>query len=162
MCALYRVSENEVSGLCSLAEEINVRGVMVEIGCACGESTEIFSRYFEKVYAIDPWVRVPELRFEAAFDAMKAKHPNVIKLKGLDTDFLDKFPVGCLDFVYIDAEHDYDSVKKQIMDWWPKLCRMGVLGGHDYTIKGVRQAVDEFFDEPDKVFEDSSWLVVLG
>jgi len=43
-------------------------------------------------------------------------------------DFLD----GSLDFVYIDAAHDYISVKQDIEAWRPKIKSGGVLGGHDF------------------------------
>lgn len=168
MCALYRVSSEEISGLHNLAKEIKVRGVMVEIGCGFGESTEIFSNYFSEVHAIDPWLRlvgtelVPLKEAENAFDVMQRRHQNIIKLKGIDTLYLDRFPSSSLDFIYIDAEHDYVSVKKQINDWWSKVRKFGVIGGHDYNIGGVEKAVNEIFGKPDKIFEDTSWMVMLG
>lgn len=50
-----------------------------------------------------------------------------------------------VDFVFIDAAHDYDSVKKDILAWLPKT--KGVIAGHDYipTYPGVMGAVDEIF-----------------
>jgi hypothetical protein len=60
-----------------------------------------------------------------------------------------------LDFVYIDGDHSYDFVSKDIKAWWPKIKPGGILSGHDYTtgnpqkghIYGVIQAVDEFVKE---------------
>ena len=55
-----------------------------------------------------------------------------------------------LDFVYIDAEHSYDAVKKDIALWYPKVKKGGVIGGHDFDNgivdehSGVVQAVIEF------------------
>jgi len=52
-----------------------------------------------------------------------------------------------LDFVYIDACHDYLSVKEDIDCWFPKVKSGGVISGHDYGTKrwpGVTKAVDEF------------------
>jgi hypothetical protein len=56
-----------------------------------------------------------------------------------------------LDFVYLDARHDYASVKEDIEFWYPKVKPGGVLAGHDYlegmigdTIFGVKPAVDQF------------------
>ncbi len=50
-----------------------------------------------------------------------------------------------LDFVFLDAAHDYDSVKKDLEAWWPKV--NGYFGGHDYNNSphGVQMAVNEFF-----------------
>jgi predicted O-methyltransferase YrrM len=61
------------------------------------------------------------------------------------------------DFVYIDANHSYASVKADMV-WWNKVKEGGVFAGHDYTLdksatspaqyaKGVIQAVDEFRDK---------------
>jgi hypothetical protein len=50
------------------------------------------------------------------------------------------------DFVYLDAEHDLDSVSRNIAEWWPLVSNSGILAGHDYdeTHSGVIQAVDRF------------------
>lgn len=37
-----------------------------------------------------------------------------------------------LDFVYVDARHDYCGVAEDIAIWWPKLRAGGLMGGHDY------------------------------
>jgi hypothetical protein len=49
--------------------------------------------------------------------------------------------------IYIDASHDYISVKEDINLWLPKLKPGGVICGDDYILgwPGVIQAVDEVF-----------------
>jgi hypothetical protein len=37
-----------------------------------------------------------------------------------------------LDFIYIDARHDYAGVSEDLTLYWPKLKRGGVFAGHDY------------------------------
>jgi predicted O-methyltransferase YrrM len=37
-----------------------------------------------------------------------------------------------IDFIYIDARHDYCGVKEDIETWWPKLIPGGFMAGHDY------------------------------
>jgi hypothetical protein len=56
------------------------------------------------------------------------------------------FEDNSLDFIFIDAAHDYDNVKADIQAWYPKLKPTGVFAGHDYTKSwpGVIQAVNEF------------------
>jgi predicted O-methyltransferase YrrM len=49
------------------------------------------------------------------------------------------------DFVFIDADHEYSSVKKDIEAWFPKVRKGGILAGHDYpNWEGVKKAVDEY------------------
>jgi predicted O-methyltransferase YrrM len=56
------------------------------------------------------------------------------------------FPEDSLDFVFIDAAHDYDSVKQDINAWWPRIKSGGIMAGDDYqpSWPGVIQAVNEF------------------
>jgi predicted O-methyltransferase YrrM len=51
-----------------------------------------------------------------------------------------------LDFVFIDAGHDYDSVTKDITNWYPKIKNGGIIAGHDYHYDvGVYPAVNDYF-----------------
>lgn len=63
-----------------------------------------------------------------------------------------RFKNNSLDFVFIDAAHDYESVKADILAWLPKVKNNGILAGHDYYPEhpeycGVYQAVHEIFDK---------------
>lgn len=62
-----------------------------------------------------------------------------------------------LDFVFIDAAHDFKNVKNDILAWFPKIKINGTLAGHDIHFNGVRRAVNEVLKEYD-VYRNS-WLV---
>jgi predicted O-methyltransferase YrrM len=66
-----------------------------------------------------------------------------------------------LDFVFIDGNHWYDYVKKDIEAWLPKIKKGGIVSGHDYQEKGVSTAVEEIFGHSAQVFEKSisCWYV---
>ncbi len=49
-----------------------------------------------------------------------------------------------LDFVYIDGNHSYDFITQDLQAWYPKVRSGGIVSGHDYGIRPVRQAVDVF------------------
>lgn len=51
------------------------------------------------------------------------------------------------DFIYIDAAHDYTSVKNDLNAWYPYLKDGGIFCGDDYRIPEVAQAVNEFAAE---------------
>ena len=79
---------------------------------------------------------------------------------GESTVVAEDFEDGSIDLVFIDAAHDYESVKADIEAWLPKV--RGVIAGHDYipTYPGVMKAVDEKFEEvvKDYAFE-GCWMV---
>ncbi len=52
-----------------------------------------------------------------------------------------------LDFVYLDASHDYEEVLADIEAWFPKIKSGGWMWGDDWPHSGVEQAVTEFTRE---------------
>jgi hypothetical protein len=81
------------------------------------------------------------------------------------------FTSESLDFVYLDASHNYDNVANDLRAWYPKLKSGGLLAGHDFIngdwkniidnptkdevrqmIYGVKFAVEEFTKERDYTF----------
>lgn len=67
-----------------------------------------------------------------------------------------------LDFVFIDAAHDFENVTKDIQVWFPKVKVGGIIAGHDYTWgPDVKKAVDIFFEAKGlSVIEDEGcWIV---
>ena len=49
-----------------------------------------------------------------------------------------------VDFVFVDADHRYEFVKADILNWLPKIKERGWIAGHDYN-QQVEQAVNEIF-----------------
>jgi len=67
-------------------------------------------------------------------------------VRSLSWEGASQYKDNSLDFVFIDAAHDYDSVKKDITAWFPKIKNKGILAGHDYAwCDDVKKAVDDFF-----------------
>jgi hypothetical protein len=62
------------------------------------------------------------------------------------------FPDEFFDFVYIDGNHNYESVKQDMGLWLPKVKKGGLMGGHDFdtrniTRQDVAEAVKDFSKE---------------
>ncbi len=57
-----------------------------------------------------------------------------------------QFSDESLFFCFLDASHDFTSVKADMAAWWPKIQIGGALAGHDWTNPGVENAVMAFCD----------------
>jgi hypothetical protein len=73
--------------------------------------------------------------------------------RGFSTDVLNQFADDSLDWVYIDGNHLYDYVKKDIALSFRKTKKGGFVTGDDYMDGGwwdggVKKAVDEFAKTP--------------
>ena len=71
-------------------------------------------------------------------------------VKKYSHEAVNEFPDNYFDFIYIDASHLYEDVKRDLNDWFPKLKIGGLMCGHDYENTngfGVIKAVNEFKNE---------------
>ena len=142
----------------------------IEIGCYAGEDTEIFinSGLFETFYCIDPY-NPDEKQFigdqikeaEQVFDKKFKNNKIIRKIKDYSWNVANNFQNESVDFIYLDGDFNYESIKKDLELYYPKIKKNGIISGHDYDPKfGVYNAVNEFFK--DKFiflfFEDSSWM----
>jgi hypothetical protein len=102
----------------------------------------------KKLYCVDHWENERFLN-RAQLDLSKFSN-RVEMIKEDSSAAAGKFEDGSIDYIFIDANHTYDGVKKDIECWWPKLRIGGLFFGHDYIggdrFKhfGVIRAVDEF------------------
>jgi len=66
-----------------------------------------------------------------------------------------------VDIIFIDACHDYDCVRQDILSWLPKVKRGGILSGHDYWPNqwhGVKKAVDETLGVDNISIDQACWI----
>ena len=154
-------------------------GKILEVGCHVGFITNALLAYNIQVYAIDLWSNDyyneedggkggiietnrnlgGELRVYQRFihNAGKDLFKRVFPLRG-ESVYLSCYLDLQFDMIYIDAAHDYESVKKDILAWYPKLKKNGIMVGDDFSSPGVKQAVDEIFKENKTVYADQ-WIV---
>lgn len=69
------------------------------------------------------------------------------------------------DYVYIDGNHTAEAVQADILAWFPKVKKGGILGGHDYNTEhcGVTWAVDNFQKISGLellILSDTDWAVI--
>jgi len=160
---------NVLYGLKILIEEnIDEKSVICEIGSFAGASSEMFALTCKEIYCVDCWLEYQEIEkgtiFEAEnrFDNMMKNYNNIHKIKMTSEEASQTFPDKYFDLIYIDGAHDYNNVKKDILNWLPKVKDDGIISGHDYNMWecDVKKAVDEIFkDTKIKIYQDSSWLI---
>lgn len=141
------MSNKEMMFLYNTALEM---GSVIELGSWQGRSTHaIASGCSGLVYAIDHWkgssdsVTEEMAKENDIFSIFKnnIKGFNNIVIVNKDiNEAIDDIPN--VDMVFIDAAHDFDSVKRDIETWMPKAKK--VICGHDYSDNwpGVKKAVD--------------------
>jgi len=145
---------------------------MIEIGSYQGESTEVFSKLFDKIYAVDPWKNGYDLNdissyatdmslVENAFDKRMESYHGLIKIKDTSTNFFKNFN-QIVDFVYIDGDHRCESIIEDL-----KLSSKiaNYIGGHDWGMMGLEKALKEHYKIDNlhtlnvKIYKDSSWII---
>jgi hypothetical protein len=149
---------------------LNRRGLVgcgAEVGVKRGEYSEVLLEGWSgrHLISIDPWLSAPETDYVDVANVAQETHDRyyeetvdrlarfgerstVWRMTG--SEAADRIPAHCLDFVYLDARHDYVSVKQDLDTWMEKLRPGGILAGHDYLDGtfaeghfGVKSAVDE-------------------
>lgn len=148
-------------------------GVAAEVGTWKGEFSTKILRYTKpkKLHLIDPWAFTKDYgvgyfsnesnsqeKMDAVFNAVRSKFSKEISagkvemFRSNSEPALDSFGPDYFDWLYIDGNHTYDFVKKDLAIAWSKLKTGGLLCGDDYKVvgwweDGVTQAVDEFLRE---------------
>ena len=141
--------------------------VLVEVGVWKGHSVSYLAKeicklnHTAKIYAVDLWDETyrwkdkPKLRKQIPFlydiyteIKMQSGVTGMINdLKGISWEVAEHFENDSVDFVFIDADHSYESVVKDINAWLPKIKKGGMISGHDYNNPcGVKRAVNELIE----------------
>jgi hypothetical protein len=128
-------------------------GIGAEIGVEQGIFSEIILRSgnVKKLYAIDAWEayrgyrdHTRQAKLDRFYEISKNRlAPYNCKLvrKFSNVAALD-FSDASLDFVYIDANHDYQYVTEDLANWSRKVKIGGIISGHDYI---RRKGQDKYY-----------------
>lgn len=142
--------------------------VFVEIGSWMGKSASCLGQLIKdskksiKVYAVDTFEGSEEhvelikdiedhssslLKLFKTYTSLCGVSDIVTPIQGASLDVVSKFKDESIDFIFIDASHDYENVLADITAWYPKLKPGGIIAGDDYAPcwGGVIEAVNEYF-----------------
>lgn len=156
---------------------------IAEIGVEYGGFTEQYFNEESEIHLIDMWTTegndyyfsTREGQVEEGYRKVLSKYSDkknvkIIKMKSSEASI--NYPNDFFDWIYIDADHSYESVILDIKCWFPKLKKGGIISGHDfdpspedinYEKYGVKKAVEEFFDKNYKLTSEinyKSWYAV--
>lgn len=141
-------------------------------GAEVGVDRGLFSEFMMKhipnlhLYGIDSWTnevyeegnpyKEPETYFNECYEeSMRRLQPYIdaktyTVIRKFSMDALPYFDDNSLDFVYIDANHDFLNVIQDIQYWLRKVKPGGILSGHDYVfystgkLNHVKRAVQAY------------------
>lgn len=156
-----------------ILKKIEKHNIAVEVGVQRGWfSGEILKEWNGTLILVDSWRKFPEDDYqdEANVDShehhknliqtkravekfQQSENPRVILIDALSVQAADFFPPQSLDWVYLDANHNYKSVAGDLRAWTPKIRHGGLIWGDDY-LNGihfnskfdVKRAVQDFAD----------------
>lgn len=123
-----------------MAVEIVNSGKRIKFDCV--DTWEGSEEHQEGGGFFDPLVKEGKL-YEHFIDNMKPVEGYYTPVRKPSVEAAGLYEDGSLDFVFIDAAHDYDNVKADIAAWFPKVREGGLLGGHDWGHPPVATAVQD-------------------
>lgn len=148
-----------------LVEEVRSLGENI-VGCEVGVSYGFNLVYFlenlpsiKQVYAIDPYAPYHDgpagLVTQEVLDKVKDlfntnTHPFKDKVRFINDTSENAhalIPDGSLDYIFIDGDHSFEAVYKDVRNFFSKVRPGGIFAGHDFSWGGVRKAVYEFRNE---------------
>lgn len=117
-----------------------------EIGTEQGVYAEALLKANPKLflYCVDAWQAYREYRdhtrqskldnfYEITKERLLSYRYRSELIRSFSMDALDQFGDNSLDFVYIDANHDFINVTQDIYYWSKKVRKGGIISGHDFV-----------------------------
>lgn len=151
--------------------------VGVEIGVAKGKNAEYILKTLNVkcLYLVDHYGAYIEDKEivknyqNSIYEATKIykKYRDKLKWFSLESSYAKDYIPDDLDFVYIDANHTYENCLMDIINYYPKIKKGGIIGGHNFEHKfpGVIRAVANFAENQGvkfKVFKVDWWIIKNG
>lgn len=127
-----QVTDREMALLLKYSKEARV---VVELGCYEGKTSAALAENTDGiVYSIDPFIagraRISYGHLIAKTYCKRKKLQNLKLIKGMSYEVGRTFTKK-IDFLFVDANHSYDAIKRDWEEWFPKIKRGGIIALHD-------------------------------
>jgi hypothetical protein len=144
----------------NLRNRSNLTGAEIGVGGSVHALQMLKHLDIKRLYLIDPFISYgpgmhgvfanTEVALRCKEDAQKRLESfsdKIVWIFEYSDKAVNKIQDEELDFVYIDGNHRYEYVKKDIELYYPKVKKGGLISGHDYKKNepGVIKAVHESF-----------------
>ncbi len=126
---------------------------VIEIGTLKGEHAKSILKNLnvKEITLIDPYEDYKsdgnyinaEIAEEIAKKRLQRYSNKILWIKDYSEKAINKIEEK-MDFIYIDGNHEYEYVKKDLELYWKILKEGGIISGHDIQTNGVSEAVIEF------------------
>jgi hypothetical protein len=151
--------------------------VGLEVGSYSGAFADVLLSRWASAWAlflVDPWTEQAHYEdilaasvekmsavMEMALMTVGLHLPRAVLWREFGNNAAAQLPGEMLDFVYLDARHDYTSVTEDLEAWWPRLRKAGIMGGHDFMNAKERNDGNQWEIQPDGTVREDM-LAVRG
>ena len=146
---IWQIGQKDLS---SLLEKLGYKS-MIEIGVKHGDfAVAILKSWpsFEHYFGVDVWAELTnyvdgsnagkgeqDTRYNYTLNRLTSVYgkQRITLIRNFSTEAVGKFEDKSIDFVYVDARHDYCGCLEDIVNYYPKIRCGGLIAGHDFMYK---------------------------
>lgn len=158
----FRLDQISAWGLVPYIQELGPNLVGCELGVKEGHNLRYLldrATNINMSYAVDPWKSYIDMPWGVISQeevsgwrdrAMEVLGDYMYKITVLELPSSEAFSHiadNSLDYIFIDGDHSYEAVLRDVKLYWSKVKPGGIFAGHDWNLENVTRAVTEFREE---------------
>jgi predicted O-methyltransferase YrrM len=154
LATIYRLTKNKKIG--------------IEIGCFCGRSAKVAVHNLDLLICVDPFTSLDTEYGDNYFSVFcknlsaEIKSGKILILPYTSNNaiqYINKlFGKGFADYIFIDGDHTPKQIKKDIKKYLPCLKPDGVISGHDYNQREIKEAVNSILSNVKQTLDDNGYI----
>lgn len=144
----------------NLMKQLKLPLIAIECGTASGGSAcDFMDNGLEHIICVDNWNTIPNQKgdasmssewhhsnFKVAKQRLSKWGDNVTLLRGISYEMAWMIPDNSVGMLYLDSDHSYEGVFKELVAYFNKVVKGGIISGHDFLeiSYGVKPAIEDF------------------
>lgn len=160
---MIRNTDTEIIDIIKNYKNIN----WLEIGVFKGQNPKFVLNSFDidKIHLIDPYIPLDYLpqyfgtkemvnTSKEESESLLIKHKDkCVWYQDFSENVVHKFDEESIDIIYIDGNHSYDAILRDLENYYDKIKKGGLIIGDDYNEPGVKKAIEEFAKKMNIVYQ---------